>query len=1147
MKPRRVARPSVLRGIRPDRHAVIEASAGTGKTFTLEHLVIDLLLTTDTTLDRVLVVTFTEKATTELRVRIRARLEDLLTGGGDPPTEAQIEAGDFWTIDEGAQRKLERANCGFDATTIATIHAFCQRVLRENAFYSGRLFEEQQVDGREAFARAFREALRRGVASDADRAPWLEMAVRSGRSIDDIEKLLWSCVAAHGELVPPLRVQELEKALRAFPVDEARKPSIVSALQRLDVPAATAKAAGRRMYEMADAVERWHETHDTPRYVMEAKPVDLSRLEKLRRTPPLPGSPWDLCSAALDLVALTPPFGAALAQMILPRVRDELTRRKREAGLYDFDDMLSLVDEALRGPRGGSLADAMRRRWSYALIDEFQDTDETQWSIFRRAFFERGSAESVVYLVGDPKQSIYRFRGADVDTYLRARDEVTSSGGARIALDRNYRATASLVDATNAIFDQAVAQPLFTGAVQCEPVECGRPDRVLVDGDGRAVAPVHVFRFQGSIPLPTLGARIAREIRTITDPSRPWKLDGIALGHADVFVLTRTRNEGRVLGQCLRALDVPHAFYKEDGLFQTAEAKDVRALLLAIDDPSDRARRFAAWLTPFFGLTVAALERARDLPESHPYVARLDEWKVLADAREFGRLFESVVSDSGIVRREIFFEDGERELTNYLHILELLLLHARRTRATLRELVGEISGLIAQTRFPLDLEGNVQRLESERRAVQVMTVHKAKGLEAAIVFVAGGTWRGNNDEVRVYHEGGQRLAWVGKPAVAVDPVIKEEEREEEQRLMYVALTRAKGRLYLPCAVDGSKPKQIRGPYEHVNRRLVDLARAGAPVLAIEDVAASSPLPAVAPIVASDVTPPPLALLHDDDLRPAYAALRDRHAGAIVTSYTRLKGARDARSAWSEEDDARRIEKATQAVDDVPEATLRAARSSGVFLHELLERVPIDSFAVADSIDSWRARPAVVALVDEAIAVHRVDPVQRRHAERLVWAAYTTAVTLPGGDRIDGIARAARVVREMDFVYPIPDAASGSARTERGYVRGSVDVAFTHGGVTYFVDWKSDSLASYAPDALARHVASHYEDQVKLYALAVAKLLGIRAREEHAARFGGLFYCFLRGFAAGANGVWSAQPSWDDLVAWERELGARRSWVAGRAT
>jgi exodeoxyribonuclease V beta subunit len=167
---RRVVRPAVLRQVPLDRHAVIEASAGTGKTFTLEHLVVELVLSADAKLDEVLVVTFTEKATNELRVRVRAKLEQLLAGGGDEPDAAQLRAGDYWTLDELARGKIARALRAFDGATIATIHAFCQRVLRENAFASGRLFDEQQVDGRDAFARAMREALRRDVARDPQRA-----------------------------------------------------------------------------------------------------------------------------------------------------------------------------------------------------------------------------------------------------------------------------------------------------------------------------------------------------------------------------------------------------------------------------------------------------------------------------------------------------------------------------------------------------------------------------------------------------------------------------------------------------------------------------------------------------------------------------------------------------------------------------------------------------------------------------------------------------------------------------------------------------------------------------------------------------------------------------------------------------------------
>jgi exodeoxyribonuclease V beta subunit len=162
---------------------------------------------------------------------------------------------------------------------------------------------------------------------------------------------------------------------------------------------------------------------------------------------------------------------------------------------------------------------------------------------------------------------------------------------------------------------------------------------------------------------------------------------------------------------------------------------------------------------------------------------------------------------------------------------------------------------------------------------------------------------------------------------------------------------------------------------------------------------------------------------------------------------------------------------------------------------------------------------------------------------MVWAAYTTAVALPAGGRIEGLAKADRVAREMDFVYPIPG-------SDLGFVRGSLDLAFELGERTYFVDWKSDSLPSFAPDVLDRHVRAHYEDQVRLYSIAVVNLLGIATREAHDARFGGILYCFLRGLDAAGRGVWSARPTWDDVVRWQRELGERRPWgpaVSGGAS
>jgi len=1137
MSARRVVRPAVLRGVPLDRHAVLEASAGTGKTFTLEHLVVELILSADVPIDRILVVTFTEKATNELRLRVRRKLESLHRGEGEAPDDAQVRAGDFWTLDDAAQAKLARALQAFDGATIATIHAFCQRVLRENAFSSGRLFEEQQVDGRDSFARALREALRREVATDPARAPWLEAALRTGWSIGRIEELLWKCVQAHGELRPDFDPAALDAAIAAFPVEDARRLDGRDVMRSWGMNAQTAKKVGSTLWELALLVESAQGARDAPSFVMQSDEIDFAHLlDRLPPHLPQPGPTGAACGAALQLARTTPSLTAALARSVLGPVRHELARHKREVGQYDFDDMLALVDEALRGPRAGALVAAMRERWRYALIDEFQDTDETQWSIFRRAFFEPDErGKSVVYLVGDPKQSIYRFRGADVETYLRASDDVVAAGGQRVALDTSYRATRALVEAQNTLFDASAAAPFFTGSIAHSPVACGRPELALVDGEGREVGPVHVFRFEREVSLPALAGRIAREIRAITDPTRPWRLGKDPLALQDVYVLTRTGAEGRVVGAGLRAAGIPHAFFKEEGLFQTDEAREIRTLLLSVDDPGDRARRLAAWLTPFFALPLEEVERARELPAVHPFVARLQTWKALADAREFERLFESIVSLSGVLRREIFFAEGERELTNYLHVFELLIEQARRTRATLRDLVHTLSGLIDRTRLTLDLEGNVQRLESERRAVQIMTIHKAKGLEAAVVFVAGG-WSGAGDkDVRVYHEGGRRLAWVGPSGADVKQRIHAGEREEDQRLMYVALTRAKGRLYLPFVQNSGAQPRRRGAYDVVNRRLADLVAARDASLSIEDVPAVHLVPGLVPGEArAREWQPPEALLHAPDEAADHAKLRERHAGALVTSYTRMRGGRSgARSAWADEPEARRAQKAEEAVDEVPVTTLRSARASGVFVHEVLERVPLASFGVGFEV--WRARPDVSTLFDEAIAVHRVDPAQRAHAEQLVWAAYATPVALPDGASLAGLAQATRVVREMEFVFPVSDA--------RVFVRGSLDLAFEHGDRTYFVDWKTDALVSYAAAAVGAHVKTHYAEQAQLYALAVVKLLGVRTRAEYEARFGGLLYCYLRGMDVRGEGLWSTRPAWEDLLAWEAALGARR--FAGR--
>jgi exodeoxyribonuclease V beta subunit len=1140
MTPLRVARPPVLRGIRLDRSSVLEASAGTGKTYALESIVTELVLSTSIDLDRVLLVTFTERATSELRERVRAKLEALNAGRAALASDDDVRAGDFWTLDAAAQARVARALHAFDGATIATIHAFCQRVLREVAFAAGRLFEEEQVDGREAFGRAFKDVLRT-VAQDETRGPWLEAALGDGWTVSSIEELLWKCALARCDLRPTFDPPALAARLTAWPGDLARNDDLHHELRAWGTHHGTAKAVVRRIAALAEIVEG----ASLPQYVIDAQSAKLDDLlDKIAKLAPKPGPAARICAATAELARATPSFDAALVHMLLPVVTQSLSRAKRAAGRYDFDDMLVLVDEALRGPRGPALAESMRRRWRYAFIDEFQDTDEIQWSIFRRAFLDGDVAtRSVVFLVGDPKQSIYRFRGADVATYLSARGALLGWGGQRLSLERSFRATQSLVDATNAIFDAEAAAPVFTGDVTYGPVDCGRPELRLVDGDGRELSAVHLLRFEKELSVSALARVIAREIGSMTDPARPWKLDGRALAAGDAFVLTRSAREGRIVGDVFRELGVPHAFYKDDGLFQTQEASDLTSLLVAIADPSDRASRLSAWLTPFFGLPLTVVERARDLPPSHPLVARLLGWKALADAREFGRLFESILRDSGVIRREIFFGRGERALTNWLHLVELLNERAQDGHKTIDDLVNELVGLRARTRTTLDIEGNVQRLEGDGSAVQIMTIHKAKGLEAPVVFVAGGATSPPPDPVRLYRAEGRRLGWIGSPPDAVLDSVKQGDKEEDERLMYVALTRAMGRLYLPYVVEGDKAKTLRGAYDRINGRLFDLASTRADGLwTVENVVPSPPQPFTSSRD-PEAWSPPEALLAPDIPHRSYGALRASRAATLATSYTRMKAERGPSGATADPAPARALDGAPD--EEAASSALRSARGSGVFLHELLERVPLSSFAGAADVHAWSAQEEVASLLSEAMAAHRIPSAQRAHAAHLVWTAYTTRVGLPGGRSVERIASASRVVREMRYVFSLHHEAparsdeSSVARLD-SYVRGSLDLVFEEQGLAYFVDWKSDSLPSYARDDLGLHVSEHYREQVALYALAVVKLLGAGTEAEYHARFGGLVYCFLRGMDGSGRGLWSKRPSWAEVLGWSEALRAGRS-------
>jgi exodeoxyribonuclease V beta subunit len=1132
--------PALLDAIAPGRAAAIEASAGTGKTHLIEHLVVDRVLRGTARLEEIVVVTFTERAADELRRRIRALVANVAAGrapAGAPPAPA-------WTIDAAARHRLEEATAALDLAPISTIHAFCNRILVEQAFAGGRLFAETQVESRTAFHLAFADVVRGPLATDPALSPYLAAWLGEGR-IDGLEKLLYTARLIRCDWAASFDPERLARAAQAFVA--LRPESTAATVTRLVKRSSTAKAVNDRLamlraalldFVPAENVNGVHPAAVLARIDRLVKEKDLfafiedrSRLGGGRAD----GQAAALLDAVAELAEAAVPLATAVAQRLGPPVEERLAARKRAAGHYDFDDMLAVVADALRGPRGPALVAALRARYRLAIIDEFQDTDPLQWEIFR-AVFDEGTGENPLYVIGDPKQSIYGFRGADAATYAEARDAIGAAAGAPPhRLETNFRSTPAVIDAENAIFEPASLQPFFDAGLDYHPVVPGPGGRTAAP-EG---PPITLLRIasddERDLPMRTVRLALARAIAAEIAALRA----GPAAPPAkEIFVLTRTRVESKAVADALAARGVPHVLYNQEGLYDTTEAAQVRDLLRAIEDPHDPEKRLRAWLTPFFGL------RLEDLPAAaaggdQALVDRLLEWHAFAETHDLGRLGARILDDSGVVRRELFGCESQRRLTNLQHLFDAVA--ALGAEAPLGQVVQDLTARVTRLVVPAPEEGNQLRAEGERDAVQIMTLHKAKGLEADVVFLYGGFWPGPNDVVRAFTVDGRRTRLAGRPRRAgVVELAKRERDAEDQRLYYVGLTRARKRLYLPFSgaaleeapgLDESGREELwklKGGYRHVNQRLRALAAdpAARRLFAARDVPVSA--------AAADDEPPAagaaLAAWRPDpaDLAPIVpdgeiARLRRKRAGTTQTSYSRIKQAHGGYRPPTE-----MLDEAAPHPEPALEGELPGGARAGVFLHDLLEQLPPESVEGAADAEAWGRAAEVREIFERLLRKHGRERRQLEPAIRLAHAALTAPLPVVGGV-LPRLGRAARVARELEFLFPFPEAAGGP---ERGFVKGYVDVIFEHEGKTYFGDWKTDRLPAWDADTIAAHVDANYGLQERLYALALCRMLAIEDEAGYEARFGGTLYIFVRGLP---GAIRSRRPRWVEIDRWRAEL------------
>jgi exodeoxyribonuclease V beta subunit len=1137
----RIAKPALLDELR-STHEVVEASAGTGKTFTLQRLVADLVLR-GTPLERILVVTFTEKATQELRTRIRTYLQELLDATEEPdgvgglcsPTpwgskgehreRSEQAVPPFWEVDGEGRERLGAALRGFEGASISTIHGFCRQVLQEATLEGRTLFDRELVDERALFGRAFREALTRVFTQDPGQRDLLEAALAEGTTTERLEADLWAVHTDGGELRPRLETWR-EWVTDLDPAWLKGAEALASAWKAARLNGNRINAARRGLEGLAEA---WRASASDHALCLALESLNLASL-------------W---AATAELAALPGPHGPLQAWLargeealpspralrihhFLPEVRETQRRLALAEGLFTFQSMVHGVVEALDGPDGEALAGRLRDRYDIALVDEFQDTDPLQWQVFRRIFLRE---DRRLVIIGDPKQAIYGFRGGDLPTYQAACREIL--GGAQPQrLERNFRSTDRVLEATNHILSGAGPASFFRDpTLYPRPVVCGRPGlRATVKGG--PLRPVDVLVLDSAAGGQRLWRRLARQVAlriqrlvasgiSFGEPGQERRL-----GYGDVQVLVGKGTEGELMAQALRSEGIPCAFARQKGLFQTREAEEWLDALRAVADPRNRSLQLRAFLSAFFGYDLEDLRGLAALPEEHAALQRLLAWGALAQQHRYGEMLDAMLEESGLSRRLLLAETGHRRLVNFRHLAESLLGVAALGRVSLEDLIRKLDRWRRGIEGPSAEEGDLQRLEGDRNAVQLLTLHAAKGLEAPIValFAFG---RGRGSDLLRFHQDGRRCLCLGSPSARIKALADAEKAAEQERLLYVALTRAQAKLVL-CAFEQRTAKgeltRLGCAYDALNRRLVEMRDEREDLFAWERLEAlgDTALEREVPALPADTVLPalPAGPLID------YAHLARGARPFVTTSFTALQHRMEASEAPARGD-----------VDPPglrpPQGDLPGGSRTGQALHELLEWADVGTLGTLGtlgSLETWRQRPEVRTRVREALDLHGLPRHWETKVTEIVHSALTSELPLAWGGTLR-VADSERLLREVDFCARFLE--SDRFPDERDLLKGSIDVLCERGGRAYLLDWKSNLLPDYEPGTLHATVSRHYLLQAQVYLQACLAILDIRDGAAYEARFGGILYVFLRGLPS--RGTWSLRPSWNEVRAWTREL------------
>ncbi len=1165
---------------------LIEASAGTGKTYTIAMLVLRFLVEKAIRIEELLIVTFTNAATEELKERVRARLSEArraLSGYTEGISPDLIAWAKHLDIDKAlACSRLELALLNIDQAGILTIHGFCLRVLKEHALESAQLFDSELTGDI--------GVVRQQIADDFwrqqvyARTPSETAVLTSQYATPD--QLLASIenAGAKTKVYPP--AEELEKVLEAF-----RNVREQARDQLDDLCCAVASAFSEGLFKTdymsnfdpnRQAIGDWL-NGQTP--IMPSQEC-LSALtedglkkglngSKLRKTKTQTGD--ERKQAYIDALGLKPePFNALVEAMtkvtlafrraLVEYLRTTMGQRLQQLNVLSFDDLITRLADALNDESAEFLKTELRQCYKIALIDEFQDTDQAQWHIFATLF---GSDQHFLYLIGDPKQAIYKFRGADIFSYFSALKQARY----HFTLKKNWRSHPLLVQACNTLFRGETKNPFLLDQLQYIEVKPALSnEQGALKQSGKASAPMVLWQLgknpehdSGYWKAPQAGVEIQSavimEILELLHTSRGAEIvrgnQSKHLRPGDIAILVRSNKQAREYQDALRIVGIPSVLNSTESVFASDEAVDLLILMRAVANPGDLNSVKQALTLSWFKLDGQGFyqtisdENALDL-----WVSRFQDYYQLWNGVGLMAMMHHLLAQEKIRQNISEMDRAERRLTNLHHLIELVQQNAVDLRLGIHKTIEWLGMAISDQSISTD--ERQLRLESDADAVKIVTMHRSKGLEFAVVFCPylwqrSARLKSERHLIRC-HENGEIVIDLGsKDFETRRNQALREELAEDLRLMYVALTRAQLRCYLVWADVRPKnaPNSSAMAYllhaasaENWREELmgVDFSQQCANLQAIRQ---KAPNAFEYRLLNAPIEKSGSYRLQTET--PQFAARRRKRGlttNLQMSSYTALSSLSLKDAPELPLDKAQ--EQQARDTSEKSEQRLPKGAHTGNVVHEILEKVNFRAIADGDDFSVIR---------DAACQRHGLILSEPDIIDSLLKQVVQTPLSADNPDFCLANLDEGHCLKEMPFYLAM--AAMDTAKVNKilnasiafeplhakqmeGYLTGFIDLICEHQGRYYVMDYKTNGLADYKIETLIRAMREHnYGLQYWIYTLVLHQYLKNRLQNyQYETHFGGVRYLFVRGMepARAMSGVYEDRPDLRDLEALSRVFG-----------